>query len=337
MKRFGIGLASLTALGGALWVVLGLGGAWQPVLDAIGFFRIHMGIIAGVGGVLALMLGRRWVGAIGLGAAVLAVATLGPVWRTIERPAGASETRPLTIMAANVLGTANPSLDRAASVLIAANADVLAVVESPRAWSQTGSALRRHYPHSTAREGNNNSVILFSRLPLGGIVQFDRDPVSPAFHTANVDLGSGTVLGVTATHFRWPLILDNIQRKQAVAVKDVLASGSGPKVLMGDFNAPPWSETMARVEASTGLSMIGGLRRTWAGHYPNPLPLLVGGGFYGHDIPAPLGHHIDHALFSRSIGIAQTEVIPIPGSDHRAIWHRIAVPVAVPSTQFARR
>jgi endonuclease/exonuclease/phosphatase (EEP) superfamily protein YafD len=272
-----------------------------------------------------------------LGAAVLAMATLGPVWRSAERPAGASETREVTIMAANVLGTANPSLDRAASVLIAANADVLAVVESPRAWSQPGSALRRHYPHSTAREGNNNSVILFSRLPLGGIVQFDRDSDTPAFHTANVDLGGGTVLGVTATHFRWPLIMNNIQRRQAVAVKDVLATGSGPRVLMGDFNAPPWSETMARVEASTGLGMVGGLRRTWAGHYPNPLRLLVGGDLYGSDIPAPLGHHIDHALFSRGIGIAQTEVIPVPGSDHRAIWHRIAVPVAVPTTQFARR
>ncbi len=337
MKRFGIGLASLLAFGGALWVVLGLGGAWNAVLDAMGFFRIHMGILAGLGGLLAFALGQRWIGALGLGAAILAVATLGPVWRSVERPAGSSDTRDLTIMTANVLGTANPTLDRAASALIAANADVLAVIESPRAWSLPGSALRRHYPYTTAREGNRNSVLIFSRLPLGGIVQFDRDPLSPAFHTANVDLGDGTVLGVTATHFRWPLVLDNIQRRQAVAVGNVLAGGSGPKVLMGDFNAPPWSETMARVEASTGLEMVGGLRRTWAGHYPNPLRLLVGGELYGRDIPAPLGHHIDHALFSRGLGVAQVEVIPVPGSDHRAVWTRLAVPVAVASTQFARR
>ncbi len=51
----------------------------------------------------------------GLGAAILAVATLGPVWRSVERPAGSSDTRDLTIMTANVLGTANPTLDRAAA------------------------------------------------------------------------------------------------------------------------------------------------------------------------------------------------------------------------------
>jgi len=304
-----------------LGLLLGFGGRWNPVLDAVGYFRLHFGVLAALGGLLAFSISRWRIKWIGFGAALLAVATLGPVWRGIERPAeGSEKTRAVTVMAANVLGGRNPSLDLTASVLLAADADVLATVETPFEWAAANSLLARHYPHNTIQSNARSGVILWSKLPLSLIETARSSRQMPAFATALVDLGGGAGLGVTAVHLSWPLVADGAQAKQIELTRSLLPAQSGPKLLMGDFNAPPWSQAMKRVEETTRLTMTGGLRRTWVG---------------GEEIPAVLGHHIDHILPSREVGVEQIEVIALPGSDHRAVWSRLRVPLRVRGTLFA--
>lgn len=328
--------AALILLGGTC-VLLGLGGALHPVLDAIGFFRPHFGILAGLGGLLALVLGRYRGALVGVGLAVLAAVMLGPVWRGVERPAEAgAETRSITVMTANVLGGSNPDLDRTASLLVAANADILAIVEAPRAWGEPDSLLMRHYAHATARPGKRNGVFILSRFPLANPVYNHPDRATSLFGNAVADVG-GAPLGVTVTHFSWPLVSDNAQQKQTGAIAKILPETAGPMLLMGDFNAPPWSEAMGRVENNSGLAMIGGLRRTWLGAYPNPLRFMLTGEIYRADVPAILGHQIDHILLSPDIGVEQIEVIPLPGSDHDAVWARITVPLRTPRNLYASR
>lgn len=330
---------------GAIWllvvcatvgILLGFGAHWSATLDAVGYFRVHFAILAAVGGVLAIGLPRWRVKWIGFGAAFLAIAMLGPVWRGVERSSGdAASTRAVTVMTANVLGGSNPSLHLAASVLMAADADVLAIVEAPPAWSRSTALLARHYPYSSAEADGPNGVILFSKFPLRRIEQARADRNSPAFATAFVDLGGGAAIGVTAVHLSWPIVAAGAQDKQIAIIGSLLSAEVGPKVLMGDFNAPPWSAAMKRVELNTDLSMIGGLRRTWLGGYPNPIRYATTGSLYGNEVPALLGQHIDHVLLSPDTGVDGIEVIPLPGSDHRAVWARIQVPLRPMGSLFA--
>jgi endonuclease/exonuclease/phosphatase (EEP) superfamily protein YafD len=319
-----------------LGVLLGFGGRWSPVLDAVGYFRLQFAVLAALGGVLALGMVRWRVKWIGFGAAALAVAMLGPVWRGVERPpAGGADTRAVSVMTANVLGGGNPSLDLTASVLLAADADILATLESPPEWAEAGSLLMRHYPHSTVLPKARNGVVLWSKFPLNLVEIASASRDAPAFATARVDLGGGAGFGVTAVHLSWPLIADGAQGKQIEVTRSLLSAAAGPKLLMGDFNAPPWSQAMKRVEEVTRLDMIGGLRRTWVGDYPNPLQLLLARTIHGREIPSVLGHHIDHILPSAEVGVDQVEVIALPGSDHRAVWARLRVPLRVAGNLFA--
>jgi len=320
----------------AVGILLGFGGRWSPVLDAIGFFRIQFAVLAAVSGALALGLRRWYIAGIGFFVAAFAVATLGPVWRSVERTiAQTTQTRAVTVMTANVFGRSNPSLHLTASILMAADPDVLAVVEAPRAWSKPSALLARQYPYSTAQPKSRNGAILFSKFPLSRIETAFASPDSPAFATAFADLGRGAGLEVTAVHLSWPLVANDAQTKQIAIIGSLLPAGVTSKILMGDFNAVPWSAAMKRVEANTGLSMVGGFRRTWRGGYPNPLHFALTSSLYGKEIPSVLGQHIDHVLLSSDIGIETVELIPLPGSDHHAVWSRIRIPLRPSGPLFA--
>ena len=319
-----------------LGVLLGFGAPWSEVLDVVSYFRPHFGGLAAVGAMLALWLPRWRIKWIGFGAAALAVATLGPVWRSVERPvSGASQVQTVTVMTANILGARNPSLDLTGSVLVAADADILATMETPGAWRDPQSPLGKHYPYNTIERKPHTGVIIWSKFPLRQIESSHATKSRPGYATVMAELGGGAGFGVTAIHMSWPIVADGAQAKQIEAARSLLSATSGPKLLMGDFNAPPWSQAMKRVEETTRLSVIGGLRRTWIGGYPNPLQYLLTGSRYGREIPAVLGHHIDHILPSREVGVAQIEVIPLPGSDHRAVWARLRVPLRSSGTLFA--
>ena len=80
--------------------------------------------------------------------------------------------------------------------------------------------------------------------------------------------------------------------------------GEGPRILLGDFNCTPWSPYFRRLRKATGLcdAALGrGLVWTW---YPTRLPL---------------GIPIDHVLVSPDLAVADYQVGPNLGSDHRAV------------------
>ena len=107
------------------------------------------------------------------------------------------------------------------------------------------------------------------------------------------------------------------------AFAEVAGHFSGPLVVMGDFNATPWSHAVRRIERLTGTRRIGGIGRTWHG-YPTPLG----------EVPVPLGLPIDHILISPGIGVLSVGTLEIPGSDHLAVRAVLTVPTA--EEAFAR-
>ena len=95
------------------------------------------------------------------------------------------------------------------------------------------------------------------------------------------------------------------RNEQLAIAGDVLAEVDGPKIVVGDFNATPWSAGLRAFRSENELSGFN-TRATW--------PIWLG--FAG--IP------IDHAFVSRDLGILEIETGPDIGSDHRPILIDVA-------------
>ena len=104
--------------------------------------------------------------------------------------------------------------------------------------------------------------------------------------------------------------------EQLDGLERIAAGFEPPLVVVGDFNAAPWTRLVGEAAARTGTRPVGGFRVTWEGDYP-----VVG-------LPSVVGHQIDHVLLSPGIGLSLIETLPIPGSDHHGLLIELVVPDA---------
>jgi endonuclease/exonuclease/phosphatase (EEP) superfamily protein YafD len=107
---------------------------------------------------------------------------------------------------------------------------------------------------------------------------------------------------IIAVHLPMPLLGLNAPAARAEELRRTKDRvGSGPTLVVGDFNTVPWSPALLDVQNQTGLRRIGiGAETTWLS------PLLF------------VGLPIDHALASDSLEVSAT-VGPGLGSDHRPL------------------
>jgi endonuclease/exonuclease/phosphatase (EEP) superfamily protein YafD len=95
--------------------------------------------------------------------------------------------------------------------------------------------------------------------------------------------------------------------------RQVRALDNSPTVLAGDFNATQDSQAFRRLAGSRfrdASEVAGsGLQRTW-GLRPGSTALL----------------HLDHVLIDDGLAARSTAVLPLPGSDHKALVARLLLP-----------
>jgi endonuclease/exonuclease/phosphatase (EEP) superfamily protein YafD len=119
----------------------------------------------------------------------------------------------------------------------------------------------------------------------------------------------GRKLTLFPTHLSLPYPL-NGRDAQTGEIKDVvetIAGISGPRLLVGDFNASPWAVTMALPQKQLNMTLLTGADGTW----PTFLPRAMG-------IP------IDHVLASEELALQSRKLFTVSGSDHRAVLAEIA-------------
>ncbi len=330
-------LVWLAAVGLFFGVALGYGGPLCFDLDVLANLRLHMlGLSAAVALAALVLLARAalWPA---LMAAVLAAAGLGPLW---AGPGPAGSGMPVTVMTANVyFRNAVPEAMRQA--LIAADADILLTVETPRdgvggvpgadgtggdgtGGDGTGgnggagpAALADIYPYHFIyrKPWPGWRTVLWSKFP---IVQAEPALLygkgSMAGLTAVIELASGRRLSLVGLHLSH--VWKGDQARQIEALGGVTAGLPRPLVVMGDFNSTAWSWAVHRAQALTGTRRVGGVTRTWRGHYPTP---------FG-EFPEPFGLPIDQLLVSAGIGVAAIDTVDIPGSDHDGLRAVLRVP-----------
>ena len=199
-----------------------------------------------------------------------------------------------------------------------ADADVLVTHETTKAVLVGTAPLSDLYPYrlSLSTTGSILRTVIWSKYPMRNGALLLEDTVEPTGAVAIVRLPDGQEVSILGLHLAhaWP----GNQARQIAVLGEITRDLPRPLIILGDFNATPWSHALVQAQALTGTLRIPGYRVSWRGAYPSP---------FG-DVPAILGQAIDHILLSPDLGVERTMVVDIPGSDHDAVGAVIRVPNA---------
>ena len=220
----------------------------------------------------------------------------------------------VSVLIANV-HTANRQLDRFLSLVESESPDVVVVMEVDAGWIDDLSSLRNDYPFCRLEpRGGNFGMALYSRRPLKDVRTIDLGGIDTPAIGATVPTDAGDI-SLLAIHPLPPVRhenarLRNLQLKQAV---ELLPSAGTPSVVVGDFNATPWSPAFRDLlregnlrDARTGR----GLLPTWPVQFPSWLLRLP----------------IDHAVVSEAIDIHDFRTLGDIGSDHLPLRVDVSLP-----------
>jgi endonuclease/exonuclease/phosphatase (EEP) superfamily protein YafD len=250
-------------------------------------------------------------------AALLAfhVVLLAPWW-IADRPSGALDGPPLTVMATNL----QYGRGDAGTVIHAVtdhDVDVLVVIEATPASREAlrAAGAERLLPHVVgAARKDAGGTLLYSRYPLS-----ERDvPPLPSLTfgqvAVQVDAPGGEVLVLGAHPMPpWPIATARWHAETSALVDWVdQVPGDLPLVVAGDLNGsidhPATRRFLAAGMVDAHEAAGAGLPRTW----PYDRGLL--------DTPPLL--HLDHVL-ARDLHPAAAGMVVVPGSDHAAVWARM--------------
>lgn len=283
----GLALAALAPTG---WFPAALAGHWAGHLAALSL-------------PLWCAAGRRAL--VGGGLLVLAAAALWPHLRAAhaaEAPRPAAPGR--SAATANLLFHQDGQAAAVAAATATA-ADLLLLIETQPA---TREALRGdpRWPHQAWENPRRvGGIGLLSRWPMRARATELADAVAI---DARVDAPEGS-LRVIALHTWSPRDGRRVarNRRQLEELAGLAATEPGPLLVLGDLNATPATPGFAALREAGLQAPAGGGVRTW--------PAFLG----------PAGIAIDHIL-GRRIALGEARAVAIPGSDHRGVIARFALP-----------
>lgn len=293
-------LLLVIAILAALGATLGLAGRWSDKLDLFAHLAVAYVVVSLVTAAVAVLRARLFRRATLIASAVGLVASAALIVPELTRSTG-PEAAPgapgtLKVIQFNALRT-NTDIARAADWLIAQDADVIAISE---ARHDLRDLLLKRAGWRTA--GAHGSLIIFTRDQYARMTRPSLPPRSQlTFVNATYARSDGAVEVVTA-HLDWPT--RPTFRLQPQDLESVIARLPQRRmVLLGDFNATPWSQLLRRLDRSLDL-----IRRDRA--VPT-FPAQV----MGRRWPLPF-LPIDHVYAGPGWATVKVERGPWLGSDH---------------------
>lgn len=258
---------------------------------------IGAGVMLGLAGLLRAGRGFMLLAAVAAG---LNAATLAPY---VPRGSTAPDAAGLKILQANTLFL-HRDTDALRRLVMAENPDIIALSEVNDSFAALLHDLSADYPyrHIHPRDNSPRGLALLSRYPLHNVAHRTfSDARIPAL-MAELSY-QGRRIDLLSIHPMTPV--NNIKSRDGdfAAMADMLEPRKNPRIIIGDFNATPWSPALRsfarRLDVKNAREGAGYLG-TWPAAFP--------AGFLR--IP------IDHVFVSRDIGVAEMRVATSIGSDH---------------------
>ncbi|MEO0486034.1 MAG: endonuclease/exonuclease/phosphatase family protein [Pseudomonadota bacterium] len=272
----------------AVLFLAGYGGALHPALDSLSVLRLPLAAVLVAS--LALRTVRRPVGWGVSGAAALALALHLVGW-----PLGVARDGSFTVYQKNI-SPQNGAIAAIVADIRAVDPDVITLNEvSAFNRARLVQALPDYPVQHHCYTGSWAGIVIFSRLPEAGSPPICA-PEFRAFGAIEVVTQDGPGW-VVAVHLHWPFPFD--QPRDTAHLHAAMAELPGPKVLVGDFNAMPWSYTVRSSARAAGVRYLGPRRATWTRE--------------GVSLP------IDHVLAARGWVERRAAI----DSDHRALAARV--------------
>ena len=308
----GIGLAALAL--GALCAapMVGLDG-YLPELAAS--WRPHIALTLAVCAAMALAVRARLLAGLLVALAVALGADAIRTWSVSAQATAGSDVgdgdAAVRVVFSN-LSIRNDDTGRFVAWIKVSDPDVVVATEaSPRHVARLAKAMVEYPFQVLEPRGHPFGMVVYSRYPISSEAATeltgDTPPARvPVMVTADVETPGG-VLHVAGFHLFPPMTPQRRawRNEQLAIAGDLLAGVDAPKLVVGDFNATPWSAGLRAFQSEHDLSGFNS-QATWP----------VSFGFAG--IP------IDHAFASRDLPILRIETGPDIGSDHRPVLIDVA-------------
>jgi endonuclease/exonuclease/phosphatase (EEP) superfamily protein YafD len=281
--------------------------------DLLSHFRLHF---CGVALMLAAMscVRRHWILA-----AVFAAGCILHGWdaaslyrQRLSAVPSAEKVAPLRLMSFNAW-LPNSDAARLQAQVMAERPDVLFIAELSDALQAGMSELRQEYPYQFPLSGQNwNALGIFSRYPWHDAGRFvtGNDPKDPVVIKATLKTPQGdlTVVGIHTTSpmsaARW-----RHRNMQFRKIANYLRNLPQPVVVMGDYNATPWSPAYRQYLTTTGFKIL----------EPRDVPVLT----WPQWAPGIFRIPIDHLTASDGVAVVRKQSLDSMGSDHRAVLAEI--------------
>lgn len=205
----------------------------------------------------------------------------------------------------NVLYSNAANAEAITGMVLEVNPDIAIFAES-KGIAPARDLLRAHFLHVPDCGDAFCPLQVYSHLPLHGVRYRSLNALSHTnYVSSRVEL-AGQEVTVSAVHLLKPWVSGYARRERdylgAALEKDRGAGGQNPTLLIGDFNAPPWTSTLSTILRRTGLRDLRWTPGTW--------PPEMG----------DLGLPLDHALTGG--GLRVVSLMPVGeglGSNHRGI------------------
>jgi endonuclease/exonuclease/phosphatase (EEP) superfamily protein YafD len=303
---------NLAAFAAAFLIVFSMLAPWMAAADSVGHFRFHLTVALLVAVALQVAT-RQWRPALA-GVAVSAVGIAGmapaiPAWGTRQAGAEISDTAlPLTLVQLN-LSFRNAAPEAVADFVRREKADVVTLQEVTAGTGRVILMLAREYPYH----------VLCPFAPVGGVAVLSRLPMAPGASRGCADgqgmawirvIAAGQPVSIASMHLHWPWPFR--QNDQVARLRDGLREIPRPVIVAGDFNAAPWSESVARVARDTDTTVARGLRFSFDIRIADWTP--------------PISMPIDQILLPSGVVPLQIRLGPRSGSDHRSVIAELSLP-----------
>ncbi len=268
-------------------------GAWAHITRALDSFALHLLSLALICAFAVFILRARWIGSLLIALILVVAAPVIQNHLATTQTLAADKQPNLRILWFNMLGdNKTPALSIVESAL-SEQADVIVFTESTQLKSQQ-DLFAELYPNQLGCI-EVCEILAFSKLTMA---DKSLETIGASYNERlgvfNVSPLGGQTVSITTAHLSKPWYLGFAEREDH-RLDMHLQKQSGPQVLIGDFNAAPWSQRINRRLTRSGLK---GLRipvSTWPvslGAFGIPIDqVFVGGGVqvvsvdqWGHDL-----------------------------------------------------